>query len=77
MMALLYPWRQRWRLRGVSPYGPDSATGRSFALYGLVYIAASLGWLWAVKGMRPDRADLVGAELALIGAGVILWDPRG
>jgi len=28
----------------------DSAfTGRAFAAYGGVYIAASLGWLWAVE----------------------------
>lgn len=55
---------------------PDQA-GRSFAIYGGVYIAASLGWMWAVEGMRPDRADLAGAALALIGAAVILWAPRG
>jgi small multidrug resistance family-3 protein len=51
--------------------------GRAFAAYGGVYIAASLGWLWAVEGARPDRWDLVGGAVCLVGAGLILWGPRG
>jgi small multidrug resistance family-3 protein len=50
--------------------------GRAFAAYGGVYIAASLGWMWAVEGARPDRADLLGAALCLGGAAVILLAPR-
>ncbi len=51
--------------------------GRAFAAYGGVYILASLLWMWAVEGARPDRFDLAGASLCLVGAGVILWAPRG
>jgi small multidrug resistance family-3 protein len=51
--------------------------GRAFAAYGGVYIAASLAWLWAVEGSRPDRWDLAGAALCLGGAAVILFGPRG
>lgn len=50
--------------------------GRAFAAYGGVYIAASLAWLWAVEGVRPDRWDLVGAILCVGGAAVILLVPR-
>lgn len=50
--------------------------GRTFAAYGGVYIAASLAWLWAVEGARPDRWDVVGSSICLIGAAVILWGPR-
>jgi len=50
--------------------------GRAFAAYGGVYIAASLGWLWLVEGSRPDRWDLVGGAICLLGAAVILWGPR-
>ena len=56
---------------------PPSHAGRSYAAYGGVYIAASLLWLWAVEGVRPDRADLGGAALALAGVAVILFLPRG
>ena len=50
--------------------------GRAFAAYGGVYITASLGWLWAVEGVRPDRWDVLGAALCLLGAAVILMAPR-
>ena len=56
---------------------PPAQAGRSFAAYGGVYIAASLGWLWLAEGVRPERADLLGAALALAGAATILWAPRG
>jgi len=51
--------------------------GRAFAAYGGVYIAASLAWLWAVEGTRPDRWDAAGAVLCLAGAALILLGPRG
>jgi small multidrug resistance family-3 protein len=50
--------------------------GRAFAAYGGIYIAASLGWMWAVEGMRPDRYDALGAALCLGGAAIILLAPR-
>lgn len=56
---------------------PPPLAGRSYAAYGGVYIAASLIWLWMVEGARPDWADLAGAGLALAGAAVILFAPRG
>lgn len=55
---------------------PAEQAGRAYAVYGGVYIVASLGWLWAVEGFRPDRWDLTGAAICLIGAAVILWAPR-
>ncbi len=54
----------------------SSYAGRAYAAYGGVYIAFSLGWLWAVEGLRPDRWDLVGAGLCLLGTAVILFGPR-
>lgn len=55
----------------------SEAAGRTYAAYGGVYIAASLLWLWLVEGLRPDRWDLAGSALCLIGAGLILFGPRG
>jgi small multidrug resistance family-3 protein len=52
------------------------AAGRTFAAYGGVYIAASLLFLWAFEGVRPDRWDLGGAALCLIGAALIIAGPR-
>ncbi len=53
------------------------AAGRAYAAYGGIYIAASLLWLWFAEGVRPDRWDLVGAAICVVGASVILLAPRG
>tara|TARA_B100000315_G_scaffold260333_1_gene320922 strand:+ start:6703 stop:7044 length:342 start_codon:yes stop_codon:yes gene_type:complete len=51
--------------------------GRTYAAYGGVYIMASLAWLWWIEGMLPDRWDLIGGAICLIGAAVIIFGPRG
>jgi small multidrug resistance family-3 protein len=56
---------------------PADAAGRAYAAYGGVYIAASLAWLWLIEGQRPDRFDLTGAAICLVGAAVILLPQRG
>lgn len=56
---------------------PSEAAGRAYAAYGGVYIAASLCWLWLIEGQRPDRFDLSGAAICLVGAAVILLPSRG
>jgi small multidrug resistance family-3 protein len=50
--------------------------GRAYAAYGGIYIMASLVWLWLVEGTRPDRWDILGAAICLIGAAIILFGPR-
>lgn len=55
---------------------PAEQAGRAYAAYGGVYIVASLVWLWAVEDARPDRWDLTGGLVCLVGAAVILWGPR-
>ena len=50
--------------------------GRAYAIYGGIYIVASLAWLWAVKAGRPDRWDPIGSAISIIGAAVILYGPR-
>ncbi|MEH7828847.1 YnfA family protein [Gemmobacter denitrificans] len=55
----------------------DSAiAGRAYAAYGGVYIASSMIWMWLVEGQRPDRWDMVGVALCLIGSAVILLPSR-
>jgi small multidrug resistance family-3 protein len=55
----------------------SEAAGRAYATYGGIYIVASLAWLWTVESVRPDRWDIAGACVCLIGAAIILWGPRG
>jgi small multidrug resistance family-3 protein len=53
-----------------------AAAGRAYAAYGGIYILSSLLWLWLVEKTRPDRWDVIGASVCLIGAAVILFGPR-
>ncbi len=57
-------------------FAESGFAGRAYAAYGGVYVAASLAWLWAVEGARPDRWDLTGGLVILAGAGLILYGPR-
>jgi len=50
--------------------------GRAYAAYGGIYIMASVSWLWVVERHAPDRWDLIGSAVALMGAAIILWGPR-
>ncbi|MET8044051.1 YnfA family protein [Micromonospora sp. NPDC005215] len=61
----------------VATFQPDANFGRILAAYGGVFVAGSLGWAMVVDGFRPDRWDLAGAALCLLGVAVIMYAPRG
>ena len=50
--------------------------GRAYAAYGGIYITSALIWLWLAEGVRPDRWDILGAGLCIVGAAVILLAPH-
>ncbi len=50
--------------------------GRTYAAYGGIYILSALGWLWMAEGIEPDRWDIIGVAICLLGASIILWGPR-
>ena len=54
----------------------DNDFGRILAAYGGIFVAGSLAWGMAVDGFRPDRFDIAGAAICLVGVGVIMWVPR-
>ena len=54
----------------------DANFGRILAAYGGVFVAGSLAWGVLVDGFRPDRYDLAGAAICLVGVGVIMYAPR-
>jgi small multidrug resistance family-3 protein len=54
----------------------SEAAGRAYAAYGGVYIVASILWLWFVEHRTPDRWDIIGAAVCLVGATIILAGPR-
>ena len=60
----------------VATLQPDPHFGRILAAYGGVFVAGSLGWGMLLDGFRPDRWDILGAALCLLGVAVIMYAPR-
>ncbi|MGI9017646.1 MAG: YnfA family protein [Euzebya sp.] len=56
---------------------PAANFGRIFAAYGGIFIAGSLLWGMAFEGFRPDRWDLAGGLISVVGMAVIMFAPRG
>jgi small multidrug resistance family-3 protein len=55
---------------------PDPHFGRILAAYGGVFVAGSLLWGVLLDGFGPDRYDIIGAIICLIGVAVIMYAPR-
>lgn len=55
---------------------PFQHFGRILAAYGGVFVAGSLVWGVIFDGFRPDRFDILGASLCLLGVAVIMYAPR-
>ena len=60
----------------VATLQPDANFGRILAAYGGVFVAGSLAWGMIVDRFRPDRYDIIGALICLVGVGVIMYFPR-
>jgi len=50
--------------------------GRTYATYGGIFIILSLFWAWKVDNFKPDRYDIIGALVALVGVCIIFYAPR-
>jgi small multidrug resistance family-3 protein len=60
----------------VATLQPDANFGRILAAYGGVFVVGSLLWGMALDGFRPDRWDVIGALICLVGVAVIMYAPR-
>lgn len=61
---------------GIVPTLQPASFGRVYATYGGVFIIAALLWGWWIDGKSPDRYDLIGAGIALVGVAIIMYWPR-
>jgi len=62
---------------GVIPTFQPAHFGRVYAAYGGVFIVLSILWGWQVDKIAPDKFDLIGGFIALIGVVIIMYWPRG
>ncbi|MBI4943196.1 MAG: YnfA family protein [Actinobacteria bacterium] len=60
----------------VATLQPSAEFGRILAAYGGVFVAGSLAWGVVVDKFRPDRYDIAGALICLVGVVVIMYAPR-
>jgi small multidrug resistance family-3 protein len=61
---------------GVVATAQTASFGRVYAAYGGIFIVLALLWAWKVDNFKPDRYDVIGAAVALIGACIIIYMPR-
>ncbi|MDX6603160.1 MAG: small multidrug resistance family-3 protein [Solirubrobacterales bacterium] len=55
---------------------PSNEFGRVLAAYGGAFVIGSLLWGVVFDGFEPDRFDVAGAAVCLIGVGMIMSVPR-
>lgn len=56
---------------------PTLGAGRTYAAYGGVYVAVALLWAWWIEGSKPDRWDVIGGSVSLVGMAILAFAPRG
>ena len=64
-------------LYGIIPTFQPASFGRVYAAYGGVFVVLSLLWGWQIDKVTPDKFDILGGLIALVGVGVIMYWPRG
>lgn len=53
-----------------------TGAGRTYAAYGGVYVVSALLWLWIIEHTQPDRWDLIGGAISILGMAIIAFAPR-
>ena len=63
-------------LYGIIPTYQAAPFGRVYAAYGGWFVVLSILWGWQVDRISPDRYDLIGASICLLGVAIIMYWPR-
>jgi small multidrug resistance family-3 protein len=50
--------------------------GRVYAAYGGIFIVLSILWGWGIDKVSPDKFDIIGGLISLIGVLIIMYWPR-
>lgn len=63
-------------LYGIIPTLQPANFGRVYAAYGGIFIVLSILWGWGVDKVMPDRFDMIGGIISLVGVFIIMYWPR-
>jgi small multidrug resistance family-3 protein len=61
---------------GIIPTLQPATFGRVYAAYGGIFIISSIIWGRIVDKKKPDRYEIIGSAVAVIGATIIFYSPR-
>jgi small multidrug resistance family-3 protein len=61
---------------GIIPTLQPSNFGRIYAAYGRFFIISSILWGMMVDKKRPDKFEIIGSIVAVLGAAIIFYAPR-
>nr|WP_320410470.1 YnfA family protein [Candidatus Nitrosocosmicus oleophilus] len=61
---------------GVIPTLQPSNFGRVYAAYGRIFVVMAIIWGLTIDKKRPDRFEIFGGFIVLIGAFIIFYAPR-
>jgi small multidrug resistance family-3 protein len=61
---------------GIIPTLQPSNFGRIYAAYGGFFIISSILWGMMVDKKRPDKFEIIGSIVAVLGAAIIFYAPR-
>jgi small multidrug resistance family-3 protein len=61
---------------GIIPTLQPSNFGRVYAAYGGFFIISSILWGMMVDKKRPDKFEIIGSMVAVLGAVIIFYAPR-
>jgi small multidrug resistance family-3 protein len=61
---------------GVIPTFQPAQFGRVYAAYGGIFIISSILWGMFIDRKKPDRYEVIGSVIAVMGAVIIFYSPR-
>ena len=61
---------------GIIPTLQPANFGRVYAAYGGVFIFSSIIWGALIDRKRPDKYEIVGSLIVILGAAIIYYSPR-
>ncbi|HJS64985.1 MAG TPA: YnfA family protein [Nitrososphaeraceae archaeon] len=63
-------------LYGIVPTFQPAEFGRVYAAYGGIFIISSILWGMTVEKKKPDRYEIIGSFVAVLGSIIIFYTPR-
>ena len=61
---------------GIIPTFQPADFGRVYATYGGIFVLVSILWGYWIDKKRPDRFEIIGSIIVLVGVAVMFYFPR-